>query len=903
MEDIAYYGLIGLGPGAMLGLLALGLVLVYRGTGVLNLAHTSQAALGAYMYAYFSNSMGIPLALSLLAAVLCAGLSGVLVQLLVMRPLRLASPLTQLIASTGVLLVIQAGLLLAFTSDAQSVKSLLPTAPLDLWDGRSIGRDRLLLVVVAIVVTTILWAIFRYSRYGAITAAVAENPIAGQTLGHDPGRIAIGSWFLGGVLAGLAGSLLAPLSGLNLVAFLSLLVPVLAAALGGGLVSFPLTIVGGIGIGVAQSEATVHTDVRGAGTIATFALLVLLMLLRGRAIPSRGFVGTRMPSLGDGRIRWALVLPTFAVTILLVWVVLPVEWNFALLTSLLVAIPMLSVVVVTGYAGQVSLAPFALAGVGAVVASELAHDHPGIPFLLLLLIGGICAIPFGFVLAFTARRMRGASLGIITLGFSVLLYATVFSRSDLVTVPSPTILGLDLTPIIDPRRYLTVVILVFVIFGLLVANLRRSQGGRRLIAVRGNERAAASIGINVNGAKTTAFVISAFIAAVGGVLLAFRSTAVVYGNFDPLSSISQLGWTVIGGLGWIIGPLVGMTFASGGVGNQVVASAYNDQFAWLPMVGGVVLLVTILLNPDGIVSVNVSLVRRLATRRRRNAPARIPEPATPQLQRGTRTRRALTLTDVRMSFGAVHVLKGVSLTVEPGTVHGLIGPNGAGKTTLLDVISGFAHPQSGQVCLGNDSLRRMPTWKRSRLGIGRSFQSLELFDDLDVYDNIRAASEINRRDHVVRELIRPQEVSLSPAGWEAVRLLELDGVLDRRIEELSYGKRHLVAIARALATDSDIVLLDEPAAGLDEVETAELRTLIRRIAEQSGIGVLLIEHDVELVMDVSDVVTALNFGEVIASGAPSEVRKAPEVIASYLGEEIENVGSADLTAGAHGGVL
>lgn len=262
MEDIAYYGLIGLGPGAMLGLLALGLVLVYRGTGVLNLAHTSQAALGAYMYAYFSNSMGIPLALSLLAAVLCAGLSGVLVQLLVMRPLRLASPLTQLIASTGVLLVIQAGLLLAFTSDAQSVKSLLPTAPLDLWDGRSIGRDRLLLVVVAIVVTTILWAIFRYSRYGAITAAVAENPIAGQTLGHDPGRIAIGSWFLGGVLAGLAGSLLAPLSGLNLVAFLSLLVPVLAAALGGGLVSFPLTIVGGIGIGVAQSEATVHTDVR-----------------------------------------------------------------------------------------------------------------------------------------------------------------------------------------------------------------------------------------------------------------------------------------------------------------------------------------------------------------------------------------------------------------------------------------------------------------------------------------------------------------------------------------------------------------------------------------------------------------------------------------------------------------
>jgi ABC-type branched-subunit amino acid transport system ATPase component len=244
------------------------------------------------------------------------------------------------------------------------------------------------------------------------------------------------------------------------------------------------------------------------------------------------------------------------------------------------------------------------------------------------------------------------------------------------------------------------------------------------------------------------------------------------------------------------------------------------------------------------------------------------------------------------------VLKNVSLEAEPGQVHGLIGPNGAGKTTLLDVISGFVSAGSGAIQLGDTRVERTPPWRRSLLGLGRSFQSLELFDSLTVYDNLRTASEAGRRNNVLRDLVWPSRQGLTESAWEAVRLFGLEEELTSRIEDLNYAKRHLVAIARAVANDADVILLDEPAAGLDEAESAELRILIRRLAEQRGHAVLLIEHNVDLVMSVSDVVTALNFGDVIASGSPQVVRSDAQVIASYLGEEVpdSNDHSAVLTS-------
>ncbi|MGO4385531.1 ABC transporter permease subunit [Specibacter sp. RAF43] len=877
--------LLMLGPGAMLGLLALGLVLIYRGTGVLNFAHGAQATLGGYLYWDLAVQRGLPLPLSLAIAALASGLVGVLIQIVVMRPLRSAAPLARVIATIGVLIIILSSLLLIYGSDSKNVPSLLPAGQVNLGETfGQVGLDRFLLVIVGLLTTAALWFLYKFSTFGTKTAAVAENPVAAATLGHNADRLAMGNWFLGGLLAGFAGAMLAPVTGLDLITMPSLIVPALAAALVGGLVSFPLTMLGGIAILLLQGLATAYIDIRGIGTVSTFIVIVILMVVRGKSIPERGFVGLRLPALGSGRVSWPVVIGWLTFAMVLIWVVQPVDWIDPILTSMVVAPVLLSVVVITGYAGQLSLAQFALAGTGAVIAAEVA-SRVDLPFLLVIAIAVVGTIPVGIVLAWAAMRMRGTSLAVITLAFNALLYATLFSRSEVINVPSPVIFGLDVSALLYPERYLTVVIIIFTLLALSVAALRRSQTGRRMIASRDNERAAASIGIRTSTAKVVAFAISSAIAAIGGVLIAFRSTAVVYQEFDTVGSINQLAWTVIGGVGFLAGPLLGMGFTDAGLGTQLADVIYSDQFSGLGLIGGIALVLTMIGNQDGMAAVFSKQVDHVRGLLRRGKPVHESADFTPPVfeQRIKPDGRRLSIKGVSVAFGGVKVLKDFSMTVEPGTVHGLIGPNGAGKTTLIDAISGFVKPQEGQISLGDEPLTSLPAWRRAKYGIGRSFQSLELFDDLTVYDNLRAAAESAKPSNVLRDLIWPKKSKLNPAAWDAIRLLRLEDILGSSVRSLSYGQRRLVAIARALATDSEVILLDEPAAGLDEVETLELRAVVRQMAEVQGKAVLLIEHDVEMVMAVSDEVTALNFGTVIAHGTPSEVRDHPDVISSYLG--------------------
>ncbi|MCZ7525369.1 MAG: ATP-binding cassette domain-containing protein [Acidimicrobiia bacterium] len=225
----------------------------------------------------------------------------------------------------------------------------------------------------------------------------------------------------------------------------------------------------------------------------------------------------------------------------------------------------------------------------------------------------------------------------------------------------------------------------------------------------------------------------------------------------------------------------------------------------------------------------------------------------------------------------------VSLRVEPGQVVGLIGPNGAGKTTLIDAVTGFVRPAGGEVVLDGASVNRWSARRRAVAGMGRSFQGLELFETMSVRDNLLTASD--RRDALayLTDLVRPGRGRLGPAAAAAVSDFELAEDLDRRVDELSYGRRRLVAIARAIATEPSVLLLDEPAAGLDPVETEELGRLVRRLADEWGLAVLLVEHDVKLVLDVCDRVAVLDFGRRIAEGEPDVVRHDPLVVAAYLG--------------------
>jgi sulfate-transporting ATPase len=245
----------------------------------------------------------------------------------------------------------------------------------------------------------------------------------------------------------------------------------------------------------------------------------------------------------------------------------------------------------------------------------------------------------------------------------------------------------------------------------------------------------------------------------------------------------------------------------------------------------------------------------------------------------------LEVRDLTVRYGGTTAVDSVSLSVKPGQIVGLIGPNGAGKTTLVDAVTGFTKPAEGTLVLDGRDIARWSPVRRARAGVGRSFQSLELFEDATVFDNLRAASDPRDIVSYLRDLVWPVAPPIPGQVVSAINEFRLQDDLNRPVESLPYGQRRLLAIARAVATGPSVLLLDEPAAGLGELESSELAHLVRRLASDWGIGILLVEHDMDFVMSVCDELVVLDFGRKIAEGPPEVVRNDPAVIAAYLGEE------------------
>lgn len=893
--------LLGLGVGATYALTAQGIVLVYRGSGIVNFSQAAMAMVGAYAYS-FGYRHGWPSGPSVAFGVAAATVMGALVHNVVMRPMRRGSPLIRLVATLGVLTAIEGAATLIYGANSiEYTPSLFSTTGVHIFGG-IVQAQQIWLLGIAVTLTVALWATYRFTTFGVTASAVAENYFAASTLGRSPDLVATVNWALGAAVSGLAGILIVPITGLSVTQLSLLLYPALAGALVGGFSSFWLALIGGLAVGVGQAELTRYVSAAGWSTAFPFLVIVAVLAVRGKALPLRSFVLDRLPAVGTGRVRATIVAPVALGAS--VWIALSSNlWADAATTTAAGAIIALSLVVVTGYAGQVSLAQYALAGIGALIAAQLAAGA-GLSFWPAMVLGAIGTVPVGLIIGLPAVRTRGVNLAIVTLGLALAIESVVLGNPSytgglegLVVAP-PNAFGMSFDAAAHPQRYALLCLGAFVVLALVVSNLRRGRSGLRLLAVRANERAAASLGISVPGAKLYAFGVGAAIAAFGGILFAFQRPNVTFDAYDVQSSINAVVNTVIGGVGFIGGVLPGAFSNPGGV----IATAVNQLFDWgayLALGSGILLIVTLIHAPDGAVK-KLTDVFRFVRRRWRG-----PEPATQLREQvgvpSTTRSETLEVRNLSVRFGGVVALEDFSLVVSPGRIMGLIGPNGAGKTTFIDAVTGFVN-SSGAILVGGRDIRRSNPRQRARAGLGRSFQSVELFDDLTVADNLRVAADDHRAWTYLTDLIHPGSTPLSDAAIAAIREFGLAADLDRRPSELTFAHRRLVGIARTIAAGTGILLLDEPAAGLDELESRELGAVLRRLASEWKLAILLVEHDVELVSRVCDEVAVLDFGRKIAQGAPKDVRNEPAVLAAYIGDleanehVVDQAGSSQMPA-------
>jgi branched-chain amino acid transport system permease protein len=648
--QILLFALLGLGAGSLIAGIAIGVVLTYRGSGIINLATGAVAMLGGYAFWTFtSGEVGwhAPTWAALLLTLLSLIVLGALIELVAFRPLRTASPLAKLAASLGVLLVAQAGVSLAFGIGSKPQPPVLPRGVVTLL-GATVPVDRLILPGIVLFATLLLSLLYRFSRFGLATRAASENEVGAMLIGLPPNQLAFANTMLATIAAGGLGVLAASITELDPTALPLQVVPALTAALFASFTSFWIAALVGLAIGMLenilyylQTFSWFPTDngvaMPGVQPLFVFLLMVLALFVRGTSLPSRGeLVERRLPLAprAERLLRSALIAAAAAVVAL---IVLPYDFRQALITSLLATVMCLSLVVITGFVGQISIVHLALAGVSGFVVSHLAVDH-GVGFPWAMLLGAIAATVCGLVTAVSALRVRGVSLAVVTLAAAVAIEQFVFLNTtwgggtSSSPVPEPKIGGLDLGPYgpfkgldgkVPSPTFGFLVAGITIALCLLVANLRRSNLGRRMLAVRSNERAAAAVGINVRNVKLAAFGISSFIAGIAGALYGYNFSSVTVGRFSALTALSLIAFAYVGGITMVSGAVFAGLISVEALFPYALEKWFGISGNWALLFGGVALIVTLFQNPDGVAG---ATYRKRQLKRKRRA-AGDPRPA------------------------------------------------------------------------------------------------------------------------------------------------------------------------------------------------------------------------------------------------------------------------------------
>ena len=929
----------GVVNGMVLGLLALGVVLVYRSTRVINLAVGNMGLPATGLMALLVINYDFPYWLALPIALVVGITVGALIERAVIRRLFDAPRVIVLVATIGIAQLMQA--VLASYPDLERSRGQRYPAPLTfVWDDvlglRITGQKLTILVLVPLLAVGLAWFLNR-TVFGQTVQASATNADLARLSGIDPKMVQLFVWTIAGLLATISLLLLSANRGS--IGGLSNLGPntmarALVAAVIAGMVSFPRALAAGVAIGIIQAH--VQFVFLNQGGLVDFLLFIVVAIAvafqsRGSAEETGSFSFSARRRPIPERLRqiwWVRRLSTaslgllLAVAVVLPYVVTRPSRHLLYASILAFAICALSMTVVTGWAGQLSLGQMAFAGIGALFAAGFNRGLtfgvgigyrwelfsvtlPRVPYLVSMLLAAGVTAATAALIGLGALRVKGLLLAVTTFAFAMAAQQYLYRRPMLNDGNGQSIpfrrgsLGpLDLT---SQRAYYYLCLGILVVLLMVVARLRSSGIGRSIIGVRENEYTAAAYTVSPTRTKLLAFSLAGGIAGLGGALLGGLVQNIPYTErlFQITDSLRLVSIVVIGGLGTLMGPVVGALWVVG-------LPAFWPNNELIPLfTSSIGLLILLLYFPGGLIQITYSArdsLLRWAESRLPEAPSKASSVPPAVALGGSRNRPvydgpALVVRDVYVTFGGLRAVDRVSIVAHPGEVVGLIGTNGAGKSTLMNAVGGFAPAEGTVEILGNDVSGHSAS-ARARVGLGRTFQAARLFPELTVRETVQVALEARGRTGLLSTALflpsssRSERAMASDAS-DLIDFLGLGRYADDFIAELSTGTRRIVELAGLLALDAQVLCLDEPTAGVAQRETEAFGPLLKQIQQELHATMIVIEHDMPMIMALSDRVYCLEAGQVIAEGSPDEVRNDPRVVASYLGTDTRAIDRSD----------
>lgn len=908
--------ILGLITGLTYGVLAVGLVLVFRSSRILNFAHGEVGAFAAAVFGSQVVKFELPYWLIFPAALAVGAGISMLVEVVAVRRLRNAPAMMSVIATLGAAaFLFTAGFAINNTVHNGADYPQPPGLP-ELSVGALIITPAYAAQLLVTPVLVVGLAVFlRRSRYGIAIRAAADNRDNATMRGINPSRMSLLAWGIAGAIAAYAAILQAPTQGFTILDQSigpGLLVRALLLAVIARLASLPVALGSGVVLGVVEGVLLFNNPTGGNVEALLFIGIMVALLAQsrqgGREREQGSFlaVAPNRPLPEPMARLWAVrnLGKLAAVGMFVVLALFLFASNAAAFTmTRLIAFTLvgLSVYIVSGLTGQLSLGQFALAGIGALFSVHIAAS--GVNFVVALLLAASYTAVISVLVGIPALRIRGLMLTVSTLAFAVVCEAWLFHQpwgfGDGIEPRVPDMPGIG--PLDTGLEYYLVAVPAFVLGLILTWNVSRGGFRRALVAVRDNEDGARAFGLHAARLKLQSFAVAGFLAGLGGATYAHSLPLVESSTFPAGESITVVALAAIGGISLLAGSFLGALYL-------IALPAFVPLDAAGLAASSLGWLLLILYFPGGLAQMLQPVRDRIVdaiARWHGLDPAALraahadetggldeqPRPtmaAAPRSQRRTSERPILRAVDLTKSFGGVEAVKGVSVEVMRGEVLGVIGPNGAGKTTVFEILGGFTKPDSGRVLFDGRDITALNPERRTELGLVRSFQHAPLFPTISVLDAVRLAGERTNPTQVVPAVLglpaaARRERRVDRTARDILATMGLDRYRDKTIAELSTGTRRITELACLVAMRPTVLLLDEPSSGIAQRETEALGELIHTLKDYLDATVVIIEHDMPLVMELSNRVLALEAGERIALGAPDTVVSDPRVVESYLG--------------------